>query len=122
VGGIILGKILSEHECKKCKVRYVYDPYCSGDWHSTIYGYQLQAFCPICGDMMPIISERSPEEISNNNKKRILSKLATDHHLRYKEIMSIYHDRLKKIDDRVDFAKAVSKELKINFDEVKSLF
>ena len=110
--------ILSNIKCPECGNKMYYHPGCSGDYYVTVYGLVLQCSCINCGCMHPPITYRDSEYMSNDNKKRFLSNLASYNRKRFKEYRVLYHTKLKHIEDRVAFVRACAIETQTPIDIV----
>jgi len=112
--------VICEDKYPLCGGTMVKDVDCNGDYYYTIMGLVRQRFCFVCGSMLPLVSEREPEFISNNTKKRILGHIASIKKKRFREYTSIYHNRLKNINDKKMFARACSIETQVPLETVTS--
>jgi len=115
--------IICKRKCPKCKTYYLYDPYCNagGDYYNTIFGFVLQAFCPVCGDMIPPIEIKDIDYISNNMLIRFSRTLALQHNLRFTETAKV----AKKLHGFTDVKTAImvfSSEFKIPIDLVQQSY
>jgi len=112
--------VICKDKCS-CGVFFIKNPHCSGDYYPTHIGIVLQRFCPQCGKMLPIVTERDINYISNNNKKRVLNHIARTYNKRFKELSKIYYRHCKEIDDRFDFIKVISRETGLSQDKILPL-
>jgi len=108
--------IVCKDQCD-CGSNFVKDPHCSGDYYPTHIGIVLMRFCPECGIMRPLVSQKDPDYISNSEKYRAGNIIASKFKFRYKEIRQVVH-RLKDIKDRKKFAEALSKIIGVPFNEI----
>lgn len=75
--------ILSIRICKKCEKHLLRDPSISGDYNEEGI---LQSYCPICGDMYPVMFDASYYiPLSNRKLKQLMARCATAYNLSYRE-------------------------------------
>jgi len=111
--------ILTNMKCNHCNVNHVKNPDCLSDYYPTKkYGYVLQSYCPECGRMLPLIEEKPENYISNNNKKRLLNRIALEYNYRFKELMKNIFYKHKDINVKDDFIRIVAKETNLPVDKI----
>jgi len=109
---------ICEDECSSCGANYIKNPDDSTTYFPTHIGIVPQRWCPVCGDMLPLVKERDPEYISNNSKKRIIHKVGVSNNLIIKRLFLIYYKFLKDITDKQEFILKLSKESGIGIDKI----
>ena len=113
---------ICEYICPNCGVHFLRDANCSGDYHPTIYGIVLQSYCPVCGEMEPIVEEQDETYISNRKRRYIFGKCAFEKQKRPQDIISLYHDELKYIKDKNEFIRTCAKRFMLPLERVASFF
>lgn len=101
----VMSKRKCEFICPNCGVHFLRDEACSGDYHSTIYGIVLQSYCPICGEMEPLVEEMDETKISNRKKRYIFGKCAYEQKKRPQDVLDVYRKNLKFIHGKNEYLR-----------------
>lgn len=99
--------------CESCKEHFLIDMHCNSDYYNTVIGFVKQRYCPCCGRMLPMISERDPEYISNNRKRQIGVRICQAYGLGYKTVRNIIVRRMHDVHDVFVFVRQLSHHLNI---------
>lgn len=117
-----MSKKKCEYICPNCGVHFLRDSHCSGDYHPTIFGIVLQSYCPVCGDMEPIVEEMDETKISNRKKRFIFRKCAYERKKRPQEVLELYQKNLKYIQDKNEYMRKCAVVFQLPLERVISFF
>jgi len=93
-------------------------PDVSADYYPTHVGIILQSWCPICGQMIPLVEERNIDYISNNRKKRIAHRCAIAYNRGCKDFRNIVNSKLRDVNDIQIFIDHFARETGLSSEEV----
>lgn len=113
--------IKTEYICPRCGVHFLKDPFCSGDYYPTIIGIVLQSYCPVCGDMKPLVDELYDEEtISNKRKKGVFTRCASEKNDKFINHTDSFFFKFKKIKRTDEFVYHCSRYWQLPVEKVAS--
>jgi len=109
-----------EYICPNCGVHFLRDSSCSGDYYPTTLGIVLQSYCPLCGEMEPLVEEMDDTKLSNKKRRFIFGKCAFEKKKKPQDLLDIYHKDLKNIKNKNEYIRKCALVFQLPLEKVSS--